>query len=116
LTPFVRLDDNFPESPRMASVDDEPAFENVGAMTAGVFKHATQVYFVELPVFHTLQEMGTQLEFPFPPRWPLACRQRSSSSPSPSPIQVGHINEEGVIRPAGMQSRGRLPVRADKPC
>lgn len=46
---------------------DEPSFQDIDTMTAGMFEHASQVNFVERAIFHTLQKMRTQFQFPCPP-------------------------------------------------
>lgn len=52
---LIRFDDNFPGLPHVSSIDNEPALDDVGAMTARVFKHTAQVYLVEGTIFHALQ-------------------------------------------------------------
>ena len=61
----------------MSALDDEPPFQNVRTVLIRVFEHAAQVNFIERAIVQALQEMGAQLEFPFPPRWPMARCQRS---------------------------------------
>jgi hypothetical protein len=47
-------------------------------MAARVFEHATEIHFVEAALFHALQKVGAQFQFPRPPRWPRSCRQAPS--------------------------------------
>lgn len=62
----------------MASVDGEATVNDVRMISGGVFKHLTQIHFVEVSVFHALQEMRAQLKFPGPPLRPLALSQNPS--------------------------------------
>lgn len=56
----------------------ESAFDDIRPMPDRVFKYAPQVNLIEASIFHSLQQMGAQLEFPISPGWPLPLRQNAS--------------------------------------
>ena len=107
LTYFVRLDNYFPRPSGVPSVDDKPPFKNVRTVPDRVFKHATQIDFVERTIFHALQKMGAQLELQNPPRWPRACCQKSLSCPSRSSAH------DLVLKCAGEPGRLDVARRGD---
>ena len=72
---MIRFHDDFPGLRGVTGLDGESSFCDIRMMAASVLKHATQVYFVEPAVLHAFQQVGGQLQFPCPPRWPLPCRQ-----------------------------------------
>jgi len=71
----IRLHDDLPGLRGVTGPDDESSFSDVWMLAASMLQHATQVHFVEPAVLHAFQQVGGQLQFPCPPRWPLPCRQ-----------------------------------------
>jgi len=99
----------------VSALDDEPPFQNVRTVLIRVFEHAAQVNFIERAIVHALQEMGAQLEFPFPPRWPMARCQRSLQlSITPVSCSAGHsIGRQRQL--LAETPNGRRPGRAGLP-
>ena len=59
----------------MPRADDPPTRRHVASVPGGEFQHTPQIQFCEAPVFHALQEMWAQFEFPLPPGRPAALSQ-----------------------------------------
>jgi hypothetical protein len=67
--PF-RLYNNLPWVSVVARFYDPPTFDDVWPVGSRTLKHSPQVDLVEAAIRHPLQQVRSELEFPFPPLGP----------------------------------------------
>lgn len=76
-------------------------------------KHSSEFEFREAPVLHPLEDVGAQLQFPFPPVWPRPPRQllppQSLSSALPNTRFSGEAPfEPGLVRCKRLLNQSRF--------
>jgi hypothetical protein len=67
----------------MPCLDDLAPRHGIAPMHGRLFQHTPEVHFIEAPVFHSLQQMRAELQFPVPPRRPLTFDHVRLTSPRP---------------------------------
>jgi len=94
----IRLDDHLPRLSLVAGLDHPPPLDNVTSITGCTLKHIPKIHLCEPTINHPLEEMRTQLKFPFPPRGSFLLWQMIP----PAPEEIDSINRRKIfwLKPA----------------
>ena len=87
------FDDDFPGMSPVPSGDDPSTLNDIALVGCRPCEHGPQIDLVELAILHALEQVGTELELPIPPFWPVLVSQSSphaAAKPVSGPAIVPH--------------------------